>query len=85
MRGRDRWSSKADTAGDSMWEHCSEEREVQGVGYDTLGKKTVLYNSIASCFAGDVALSELENLDDLVLSIFICSVSVKSHDFHTPR
>ena len=74
MRGKDKWSSKADTAGDSMWGLCSEER----VGYDTLGKKTVLYNSIAPCLAGDVALSELENLDDLVLSSFICSVSVKS-------
>ena len=68
-----------------MFEHCSEEKEVYGVGYETLGKKTVLYNRIAPCFAGDVALSELENLDDLALSSFSCSVSVKSQDFHTPR
>ena len=78
-------------AGASIYSHlvavkiCSEESEVHGVGYETLGKKTVLYNRSAPCFEGDVALSELENLDDLALSIFICSVSVKSHDFHTPR
>ena len=85
MLGRDKCGSRADTAGDLMCEHCSEDREVHGVGYDTLEKKTVLYNSIAPCFVGDVALRELENLDALFLSFFICSVSVKSRDFHTPR
>ena len=79
------WDNRADIAGDSMFEHCAGEKEVHGVGYETLGKNTVLYNSKDPCLLGDVARRELENFEDFVLRILSCSVSVRSQDFHTPK
>ena len=85
VRGRDIRDSRADIAWDSMFAHWVGEREVQGVGYEILGKNTVLYNRIDPCLLGDVAQRELENFEDLLLSILCCSVSVRSQDFQTPR
>ena len=84
VRGRDTWDNRADIAGDSMCAHCVEEKEVHGVGYETLGKNTVLYSRIDPCLLGDVARSELENFKDLFFMTLSCSVSVRLQDFHTP-
>ena len=58
---------------------------MHGVGYEILGKRTVLYNKRAPCLEGDVASREFEKSLDFDFSISNCLESVRSHDFQTPR
>ena len=73
------------TAGDSIIEQSREDREVHAMGYDTLGKNTVLNRSMASEGEGEHARRELENFCDFSIRIFSCFLSDRSHAFHTPK
>ena len=55
------------------------------MGYCTRGKNIVLYRSNTLRLFWEEALKELENWDDFEIRTRSCSLSDRSHDFHTPR
>ena len=83
--GRDRCWQRALRAGALTWWHSIWFREAHRRGYDTLGRKTVLYRSIAPYFESLQRSREEQNLLALIMRVRSWCESDSVHDLSVPR